>query len=91
MRAALESITYQTRELMDAMQADTGARVEELRVDGGAFGKQFPDAVSGGQCLGTRIVRPFDVETTALGAAYRAGLAVGVWKSTEELGESVGS
>ena len=83
-RAALESIAYQTRELMDAMQADTGNRVEELRVDGGASANNFLMQFQA-DILGTRIVRPFDVETTALGAAYLAGLAVGVWKSTEEL------
>ncbi len=83
-RAALESIAYQTRELMDAMQADTGARVEELRVDGGASANNFLMQFQA-DILGTRIVRPFDVETTALGAAYLAGLAVGVWSGTEEL------
>jgi glycerol kinase len=83
-RAALESIAYQTRELIDAMQADSGETVEELRVDGGAscnnFLMQFQADI-----LGRRIVRPADVETTALGAAYLAGLATGVWKNTGEL------
>jgi glycerol kinase len=83
-RATLEAIAYQTRELIDAMQADSGERVSELRADGGAacnnFLMQFQADI-----LGTRIVRPADVETTALGAAYLAGLAVGVWKDTEEL------
>lgn len=83
-RAALESIAYQTRELIDAMQADTGARLEELRVDGGASANNFLMQFQA-DVLGTRIVRPFDVETTALGAAYLAGLAAGVWKDTEEL------
>ena len=83
-RATLESIEYQARELMDAMQADTGARVEELRVDGGASANNFLMQFQA-DILGTPIVRPFDVETTALGAAYLAGLAVGVWRGTEEL------
>jgi glycerol kinase len=83
-RAALESIAYQTRELIDAMQRDTGARLEELRVDGGASANNFLMQFQA-DILGTRIVRPYDVETTSLGAAYLAGLAVGIWKSTEEL------
>ncbi|MDZ4801243.1 MAG: glycerol kinase GlpK [Bryobacteraceae bacterium] len=83
-RAALESIAYQTRELMDAMQADTGSEVEELRVDGGASANNFLMQFQA-DILGRPIVRPFDVETTALGAAYLAGLAVGVWSGPEEL------
>jgi len=81
-RAALESIAYQTRELIDAMQMDAGERISELRVDGGAavnnFLMQFQADI-----LDCPIVRPVDVETTALGAAYLAGLAVGFWKSAE--------
>jgi glycerol kinase len=83
-RAALESIAYQTRELIDAMQADTGSRLQELRVDGGASANNFLMQFQA-DILGTPIVRPFDVETTALGAAYLAGLAVGIWSSTEQL------
>lgn len=83
-RATLEAIAYQTRELVDAMQADSGARLQELRVDGGAaqndFLMQFQSDI-----LGCRIVRPVDTETTALGAAYLAGLAIGVWKDTAEV------
>jgi glycerol kinase len=83
-RAALESIAYQTRELVDAMQADTGEPLRELRVDGGAsvnnFLMQFQADI-----LGKPIIRPVDVETTALGAAYLAGLAVGFWKNVEEV------
>jgi glycerol kinase len=83
-RAALESIAYQTRELIDAMQADAGERLSELRVDGGAavnnFLMQFQADI-----LDCPIVRPVDVETTALGAAYLAGLAAGFWKSTAEV------
>ncbi|HEY1339440.1 MAG TPA: glycerol kinase GlpK [Bryobacteraceae bacterium] len=83
-RAALESIAYQTRELVECMEADSGEPLRELRVDGGAavnnFLMQFQADI-----LGKPIVRPVNVETTALGAAYLAGLAVGYWKSIEEL------
>jgi glycerol kinase len=83
-RAALESIAYQTRELIDAMQADSGEHLAELRVDGGAavnnFLMQFQADI-----LGCRIVRPADIETTALGAAYLAGLATGFFKNIEEV------
>jgi glycerol kinase len=83
-RATLESIAYQTRELIDAMQADSGERLSELRVDGGAavnnFLMQFQADI-----LGCRIVRPADIETTALGAAYLAGLAVGFFRDLSEV------
>lgn len=83
-RATLEAIAYQTRELVDAMQADSGARLKELRVDGGAaqndFLMQFQSDI-----LGCRLVRPVDTETTALGAAFLTGLATGVWKDTSEV------
>ena len=83
-RAALESIAYQTRELVEAMQSDAGESLRELRVDGGAavnnFLMQFQADI-----LGTPIIRPVDVETTALGAAYLAGLAVGFWKGIQEV------
>jgi glycerol kinase len=83
-RAALESIAYQTRELVEAMQADAGEELRELRVDGGAAVNdllmQFQADV-----LGKPLVRPVDVETTALGAAYLAGLATGFWKSVAEV------
>ena len=83
-RAAIESIAYQTRELVEAMQADAGEELRELRVDGGAAVNdllmQFQSDI-----LGKPIVRPVDVETTALGAAYLAGLATGYWKSVAEV------
>jgi glycerol kinase len=83
-RAALESIAFQTRELVEAMQADAGQELQELRVDGGAAVNdllmQFQADI-----LGKPIVRPVDVETTALGAAYLAGLATGFWKSLAEI------
>lgn len=83
-RAALESIAYQTRELIDAMEADAGAPLEELRVDGGASANNFLMQFQA-DILGRRIVRPADIETTALGAAYLAGLATGFWSGGEEL------
>jgi glycerol kinase len=83
-RAMLEAIAYQTRELVDAMQADSGAQLRELRVDGGAAQNDFLMQFQA-DILGCRLVRPADTETTALGAAYLAGLATGVWKSTEEV------
>jgi glycerol kinase len=83
-RAGLESIAYQTRELVECMEADAGEPLTELRVDGGAavndFLMQFQADI-----LGRPIVRPVDVETTALGAAYLAGLATGYWKSLDDL------
>jgi len=83
-RAALECIAYQTRELVEAMEADSGESLSELRVDGGAtvnnFLMQFQADI-----LGRPIVRPVDIETTALGAAYLAGLACGFFKSLEEI------
>jgi len=78
-RAAVESIAYQVADLLDAMRRDSGVPVEQLRVDGGASGNdsllQFQANI-----LGIPVVRPVVIETTALGAAYLAGLAVGFWK-----------
>ncbi len=83
-RAALESIAYQTRELVECMQADAGEPLKELRVDGGASANNFLMQFQA-DILGKPIVRPADIETTALGAAYLAGLATGFFKSIEEL------
>ncbi len=83
-RAALEGIAYQTRELVEAMQADGGAPLKELRVDGGATANNFLMQFQA-DILGVPIVRPMDIETTALGAAYLAGLATGVYKDAAEL------
>ena len=83
-RAALEAIGYQTRELVEAMQADSGEELKELRVDGGAAASDFLMQFQA-DILGTRIVRPADAETTALGAAYLAGLATGFFKNLGEL------
>lgn len=83
-RAALEGIAYQVADLIDAMHADTGKPLKELRVDGGAslsvFLMQFQ-----ADLLQIPVVRPSVTETTALGAAYLAGLAVGYWKNVESL------
>jgi glycerol kinase len=83
-RAALESIAYQTRELVEAMQADAGEKLHELRVDGGAAANDFLMQFQA-DVLGCPIVRPADIETTALGAAYLAGLATGFWRDTAEI------
>jgi glycerol kinase len=82
-RAALESIAYQVADLLDAMQLDAGHAVEELRVDGGASAN---DSLMQIQCdlLRVPVVRPAATETTALGAAYLAGMGVGFWKSIPE-------
>jgi glycerol kinase len=85
-RATLESIAYQTRELIDAMQADSGEELRELRVDGGASANNFLMQFQA-DILGRPIVRPGDIETTALGAAYLAGLATGFFSGAAELRE----
>jgi len=83
-RAALESIAYQVGDLLDAVHRDAGIALGELRVDGGASTNntlmQFQ-----ADLLGVPVVRPAVTETTALGAAYLAGLAVGFWSSTKEI------
>ena len=83
-RAAVESIAYQVGDLLDAVQRDAGIPLAELRVDGGAA---INDLLMQFQAdlLGVPVVRPAVTETTALGAAYLAGLAVGFWSSTEEI------
>ena len=83
-RAALESIAYQTRDLVEAMESDSGAKLAELRVDGGATANDFLMQFQA-DILGVPVVRPAYAETTALGAAFLAGLATGVWNSTDEL------
>ena len=83
-RATLESIAFQTLEVLQAMEADSGITIKELRVDGGATVNnllmQFQSDL-----IGTRVIRPKITETTALGAAYLAGLAVGFWSKMEDL------
>lgn len=83
-RAALDSIAYQTYDVLRAMEADAGIQIKELRVDGGATVNnklmQFQSDI-----LNTNVIRPVITETTALGAAYLAGLAVGYWKNIREI------
>ncbi len=83
-RAALEATAYQTREVLDAVNADSGVPLTELKVDGGMIANdllmQFQADI-----LGVPVVRPVVAETTALGAAYAAGLAVGVWENLDDL------
>jgi glycerol kinase len=83
-RAALESIAYQVADLLDAVQRDSGSPLTELRVDGGASAN---DALMQFQAdiLGIPIVRPIVTETTALGAAYLAGMAVKFWRDAAEI------
>ena len=83
-RATLESIAYQTRDVAEAMESDSGIEVEELRVDGGAVKNNFLCQLQA-DVLGVDIVRPEVDETTALGSAYAAGLAVGYWETADEL------
>lgn len=83
-RAALEGVAYQVADLIDAMASDTGKRLKELRVDGGATHSAFMMQFQA-DLLGIPVVRPAVTETTALGAAYLAGLAVGYWKSVESV------
>ena len=83
-RAALEAICYQTRDVMDAMVADSGLPLKEMRVDGGVTANSLCMQMQA-DVMGIDIIRPLISETTALGAAYAAGLAVGFWSSTDEL------
>ena len=83
-RATLESIAYQTRDLAEAMEADSGVETTSLRVDGGAVKNNFLCQLQS-DIIQTDIVRPDVDETTALGSAYAAGLAVGYWESQDEL------
>jgi glycerol kinase len=83
-RATLEAICYQTRDVLDAMVNDSGDRLAILKVDGGATVNDTLMQLQA-DILGVPVVRPVVTETTALGAAYAAGLAVGFWKSLQEL------
>ncbi|MCG9595617.1 glycerol kinase GlpK [Vibrio sp. Isolate25] len=83
-RATLEGIAYQTRDVLDAMQADSGIKLEALRVDGGAVANNFLMQFQS-DVLDTQVLRPKVTEVTALGAAYLAGLAVGFWGSLDEV------
>jgi glycerol kinase len=85
-RAIIESMAYQTRDVIDCMERDSGCELEQLRVDGGAAENnllmQFQADI-----LGIPVMRPRKLQTTALGAGYLAGLATGFWKGLEEIGE----
>ncbi|MGG2016356.1 glycerol kinase GlpK [Bacillus sp. S10(2024)] len=83
-RATLESLAYQTKDVLCAMEADSGIELKTLRVDGGAVKNNFLMQFQG-DILGVPVERPEVNETTALGAAYLAGLAVGYWKDQEEI------
>ena len=83
-RATLESIAYQVNDVLMAMQEDSGMPITSLRVDGGACDNDFLMQFQA-DILNTSVVRPYCIETTAIGAAYMAGLAVGYWRSKEEI------
>ncbi len=83
-RAALESITFQTVDVLSAMQADSGIKLKELRVDGGATANDLLMQTQA-DLSGVPVVRPQVTETTALGAAYLAGLAVGFWQNRSDI------
>ncbi|MDU5109898.1 MAG: glycerol kinase GlpK [Clostridium sp.] len=86
-RAALEAIAYQSKDVLDAMEEDSGCKIKDLKVDGGASRNgllmQFQSDI-----VGAKVIRPIISETTALGAAFLAGLAVGFWKNKEEIESS---
>ncbi|MCX6382415.1 MAG: glycerol kinase GlpK [Armatimonadetes bacterium] len=84
-RATLEAVCYQSRDVLDAMQADSAQPLTELRVDGGMTRNNLLLQLQA-DILGIPVVRPSVTETTALGAGYLAGLAVGFWKDTDEIG-----
>ena len=83
-RATIESLAYQTKDVLDAMEADSGIPLTKLRVDGGAVENNFLMQFQS-DLLNVPVDRPVINETTALGAAYLAGLAVGFWNSTDDI------
>ncbi|HWM57513.1 MAG TPA: glycerol kinase GlpK [Pseudonocardia sp.] len=86
-RATLEAICYQSRDVAEAMESDSGVHLEVLKVDGGVTANELCMQIQA-DVLGVPVSRPVVAETTALGAAYAAGLAVGFWKDTDELREN---
>lgn len=88
-RAALEATAYQTREVVDAMAADSGVSLKALKVDGGMTGNELLMQIQA-DVLGVPVIRAKVSESTALGAAYAAGLAVGYWKNSEDLKKNWG-
>lgn len=87
-RAALEAIAFQSRDLLDAMQEDAGIALSALKVDGGAVANDFLMQFQA-DITDARVIRPRQTETTAMGAAFLAGLAVGLWQGTDELADKV--
>src|SRR5207342_3853895 len=83
-RATLEATAYQSREVVEAMNQDSGVALESLKVDGGMVQNELLMQFQA-DLLGVPVIRPVVAETTALGAAYAAGLATGFWASTDEL------
>src|SRR5262249_57922291 len=83
-RATLEAICYQTRDVVEAMTADSGVRLDVLKVDGGVTANDLCMQLQA-DILGVPVSRPVVAETTALGAAYAAGLAAGFWRDTADL------
>ena len=86
-RAALEAIAYQTADVLKAMEQDSGIHLKSLKVDGGASANDFLMQFQA-DIIDTQVDRPQCIETTALGAAYLAGLAVGYWKDQGEIREN---
>ena len=83
-RAALEAMCYQTKDVMEAMQKDSDLKIKDLKVDGGAVANNFLLQFQA-DILGIKVIRPRVIESTSLGAAYLAGLAIGYWKNTDEI------
>lgn len=83
-RAAIEAMCYQTRDVLEAMRKDSGLRIKDLKIDGGAVANNFLCQFQS-DILGINVIRPRVIETTSLGAAYLAGLATGYWKSCDEI------
>ena len=83
-RATLESIAYETQDVLTAMEKDTGLKLSELRVDGGASANNFLLQTEA-DLINATVIRPGCLESTAMGAAFLAGLAVGYWESRDEL------
>jgi glycerol kinase len=83
-RATLEAIAYQTYDVLKAMESDSGIRLKSLKVDGGACSNRFLMQFQA-DILDTKVYKPECIETTALGAAYLAGLATGFWQDKEEI------
>ena len=83
-RATVESLAYQVNDVIQAMEKDAGVRLSSLRVDGGASANNFLMQFEA-DLLNAEVVRPSCIETTALGAAYLAGLATGFWKNADEV------